>query len=230
MREFTIKWWVKALAWVSASIIVYLNISLVIDEITAWITSAGDQKIYIYLIVIPIALTCLALLVYIFVHPMLKRARAKIPQLPHGGAEDLVVTGDIAYRHIGITIDFSGNDQKIIQNAVNQGGASATYTLIHVVESAAARYLGKNTRDFETLADKDNLVKYQNTLIEQGYQANLRIGFGGPVSEIIRIVKEEEIDLLVMGAHGHRGFKDLVFGTTVDKVRHKIHIPLLIIN
>ena len=33
-----------------------------------------------------------------------------------------------------------------------------------------------------------------------------------------------------MGAHGHKGFKDLLLGTTVDAVRHKIKIPVLIVN
>jgi manganese transport protein len=33
-----------------------------------------------------------------------------------------------------------------------------------------------------------------------------------------------------MGAHGHKGFKDLLFGTTVDAVRHKVKIPVLIVN
>jgi len=41
---------------------------------------------------------------------------------------------------------------------------------------------------------------------------------------------QQGIDLLVMGAHGHKGFKDLLFGTTVDSVRHKIKIPLFIVN
>jgi len=33
-----------------------------------------------------------------------------------------------------------------------------------------------------------------------------------------------------MGAHGHKGLKDLIFGTTVDSVRHKVNIPVLIIR
>ena len=37
-------------------------------------------------------------------------------------------------------------------------------------------------------------------------------------------------DILVMGTHGHTGLKDLIFGTTVDKLRHKISIPLLIVK
>lgn len=230
MKEFTIKLWVKLLAWISASIIVYLNISLVVDKISGWVTTAGDYKIIIYAIVIPVAVACLALLGYVFIYPFLRSAGKRKSQLPHGQAVDFLESASIEYKHIGIAIDFSGNDQKIIKSALNQGGKSATYTFIHVVESAAAIYLGKNTMDYETQLDNDSLVKYQTDLKELGYKVNIEIGFGDAASEITRIILHQDMDLLVMGAHGHKGFKDLVFGTTVDAVRHKIKIPLFIIN
>lgn len=230
MKEFTIKLWVKILAWISASIIVYLNISLVIDKISGWIATAGDYKIIIYAIVIPVAVACLVLLGYVFVYPFLRSAGKRKSQLPHGQAVDFMEGASIEYKHIGIAIDFSGNDQKIIKSALNQGGKSATYTFIHVVESAAAIYLGKNTMDYETQLDNDSLVKYQTDLKGLGYKVNIQIGFGDAASEITRIILHQDMDLLVMGAHGHKGFKDLVFGTTVDAVRHKIKIPLFIIN
>ena len=72
MKEFTIKLWVKTLAWISAAIIVYLNIHLVIDEILGWIKSTGGNSIFIYTIVVPLALACLALLIYVFVYPLVK--------------------------------------------------------------------------------------------------------------------------------------------------------------
>ncbi|MDH5399948.1 MAG: Nramp family divalent metal transporter [Cyclobacteriaceae bacterium] len=230
MKEFTIKPWVKVLAWLSAGIIVYLNISLVIDEITGWIATAGDYRMLIYFIVIPVAVACLALLGYVFIQPFIPSKRIKQSQLPHGEAMDIGALGAISYQQVGIVIDFSGNDQKVIKSAINQGGKSASYTLIHVVESAAARYLGKNTRDYETKLDIENLTKYQNYLKELGYQANIQIGFGNAANEIIKISATREIDLLVMGVHGHRGIKDLVFGTTLRKVRHKIKVPLLIVK
>ncbi len=230
MKEFAIKPWVKTLAWISAIIIVYLNIRLVNEEISMWLHAAGNNKIYIYLIVIPLALAILALLVYIFIHPFLSTLKKRSSQLPHGQAQEFTLSGDIVYKHIGIAIDFGKKDQEIIKNAINQGGKNATYTLIHVVESAAARYLGKNTLDYETLLDKDNLLKYQEGLIDLGYKTDLEIGFGYAATEIARIIKEKEIDLLVLGAHGHKGIKDLIFGTTIDSIRHKIKIPLFIIN
>ncbi len=151
-------------------------------------------------------------------------------QLPHGIAEAITEGASISYQNIGIAIDFSGKDEKIIQNALMIGGKSATYTFIHVVESAAARYLGKNAHDYETESDKSNVEKYQQRLEQMNYKANAQIGFGTPAIEMSKIILNENIDLLVMGAHGHRGFKDLIFGSTVDALRHKIKIPVLVVN
>ncbi|HTP12149.1 MAG TPA: universal stress protein [Bacteroidota bacterium] len=47
---------------------------------------------------------------------------------------------------------------------------------------------------------------------------------------MIKLSREGNIDLLVMGGHGHRGLKDLVFGTSVSKVRHGLKIPVLVVQ
>ena len=43
-------------------------------------------------------------------------------------------------------------------------------------------------------------------------------------------VNDFKADILVMGAHGHKGIKDMIFGTTVDKVRHRVNIPVFIVK
>jgi len=229
MKEFTIKTWVKILAWLSAAIIVYLNIQLVVQQIHDWIVEAGGNTILVYTIVIPIALGCMFLLIYVFVHPFLLKMSKEKKQLPHGYAAN-IAEGSLQYKKIGIAIDFSREDEKIIQNALMIGNKEATYTFIHVVESAAARYFGKNTLDHETQLDYDNLVKYRDKLEEMNYKAETQIGFGNPASELARIITEQKIDLLVMGAHGHKGLKDIIFGSTVDALRHKINIPVLVVK
>lgn len=230
MKEFTIKLWVKILAWLSAAIIVYLNIHLVIDEITLWIQEAGTYKSLIYFLVVPVIAACFGLLIYIFIHPILSKKIKERRHLPHGEAIEFTQGQVITYKNIGITTDFSENDIKIIRNAIMQGGKDAVYTFIHVVETAAARYHGKNVMDYETKMDEQNLLKLKSELEKLGYKADYCVGFGKPSDAIAKIVKEKEIDFLVMGAHGHKGFKDFIFGTTVDSVRHRIKIPVLIIN
>ena len=67
-------------------------------------------------------------------------------------------------------------------------------------------------------------------LTQKGFTINTKLGFGKPNATIAKIINESNFDLLVMGTHGHTGFKDILFGTTVDKLRHKISIPLFIVK
>ncbi|MEO5502074.1 MAG: Nramp family divalent metal transporter [Ginsengibacter sp.] len=228
MKNFSIPLWLKMLAWICAAVIVYLNIQLVLQEINVW--SSTSPAWVINGLIIPISIACLLLLAFVFFYPLIHKNKTAVNKIPHGSASEFSPGNTIIYNHIGITIDFSGNDQRVIQNALQQGGTNATYTLIHIVESAAATYLGKNTLDHETKTDKDNLDSYKNTLTKLGYGVSTQIGFGPVATEISKIVHAHKIDLLVMGAHGHRGITDWILGTTVNKLRHKINIPVLIIR
>jgi manganese transport protein len=111
-----------------------------------------------------------------------------------------------------------------------QGGKDARYQLVHIVETAGAMWYGSEIADHESDQDTLDLKSYMNQLVEQGYQVEMKIGFGNPRRIIPEIVKEFNSDLLVMGAHGHNWVKDLIFGTTVDIVRHRVKIPVLIVR
>jgi manganese transport protein len=111
-----------------------------------------------------------------------------------------------------------------------QGGKTAKYTLIHVVETAGARYYGGQIKDHETQSDADNLETYANALKELGYKAHAYIGFGSAATEIAKKVNRDHIDFVVMGSHGHKALKDLIFGTTVNSVRHLVNAPVLVVK
>ena len=230
MKEYTIKIWVKMLAWLSAFIIVGLNIQLVIQEISSWISDAGDDTWWIYLLIFPAVVAVLALLIYVTVAPFFKKTDRQISVIPHGNAFDIGQIEDVVYQNIGITVDFSESDKSTLRHALIQGGKSARYLLIHVVETAGARFHGDKVLDLETQSDTNNLSKYQENLNKMGYNANIAVGYGAAAQAISGIVKENNLDLLVMGAHGHKGISDLIFGTTVETVRHKVNIPVLIIK
>jgi manganese transport protein len=229
MKDFAIKPWVKVLAWASALAIIALNVKLVIEEISGWAKEANNW--WIYVIVIPALILIVLLLLYVFFHPLLEKKRNASKQLvPHGNALDIGKIDKISYKRIGIAVDFSKNDRNTIRHALIQGGKEAHYYLIHVVETAAARYLGNEVMDHETQSDAANLEKYRANLEDLGYDSTPFIGFGSTGKAIADISNKNEMELLVMGAHGHKGLKDLIFGTTVDSVRHKVNIPVLIIR
>lgn len=227
MKGFAIKLWVKVLAWTSSLLIVALNVKLVIEEISTWSSSGGW---YLYVIVIPVAILIGLLLLYVFIYPLLSTTKDGHSNVPHGNALDIESVEKISYSRIGITVDFSKNDRNTIRHALLQGGKEASYYLIHVVETAAARYHGKSALDYETQSDAENLEKYRINLKELGYNATAHIGYGGTVTAIVEISKQNNLELLVMGAHGHQGLKDLILGTTVNSVRHKVTIPVLIVR
>jgi len=102
--------------------------------------------------------------------------------------------------------------------------------LLHVVETAGAMVYGSDIADMESKEDAAALEKYQKQIIDSGYQVEIRIGYGNPKRVIPTMVQDFQADLLVSGAHGHQWFHDLTFGTTLDAVRHRIHIPLLIVR
>lgn len=228
MKDFAIKTWVKVLAWASAVTIIALNVKLVIEEISGWAQSANNW--WIYVIVVPALIFIVFLLLYVFFHPLIEKKNRERQMVPHGNALDIGKIEKISYNRIGIAVDFSKNDGNTIRHALIQGGKNAHYYLIHVVETAAARYHGQEVMDHETESDAKNLEKYRVNLEDLGFDSTPFIGFGSTAKAIAEISNKNELELLVMGAHGHKGLKDLIFGTTVNSVRHKVNIPVLIIR
>ena len=136
----------------------------------------------------------------------------------------------MTYNRIAICIDFSNIDSLAIRSAIAQGGTNAKYLLIHVVESAGAMVYGSEIADHEVTSDTQALKNYVSQLKERNFDVAMQIGFGNPRRKIPAMVKEFNADLLVMGAHGHTFFKDLIFGATVDTVRHRVNIPVFIVR
>jgi manganese transport protein len=230
MGKFAISYRTRVVAWLCALVILALNGKLVVEQINDWIKEYPNGAVWIYGVVFPITIGIAVLLVYAFFRPLLYKHKDMPVQVPHGLANHITDLTAIAYKNVGITIDFSKNDKECIRHAIMQGGKHATYTLIHVVETAAARYYGTEVMDHETQSDADNLEKYVDSMKELGYHAQGRIGFGRPPKAITQIVDEQSIDFLVMGSHGHKVFKDLIFGTTVNSVRHMVNIPVLVVK
>jgi manganese transport protein len=228
MGAFANKLWVKIAAWAIAAVIVVLNAKLVVETLNNWISSSENPTVYFFTVV-PVVAAAGCLLLYITLSPIVKKVKEKATYAPDGLPRRLDITSERKYDRIAITVDFSSSDSMAISSAFSQGGKEARYILIHIVETAGALMMGHEIEDHETESDKKNLEKYREELEAQGYSIELKLGFGNPKKGIPEIVNKSQIDLLVMGAHGHRAFKDLLFGTTLDEVRHNVKVPVLIV-
>lgn len=231
MKEFTIGIATKIGAWAIALTIVSLNAKLVYDEIRGWIVNS-DDPIYIWVFVVPLAVVAAALLLYITIEPFVLKGRAVASIVPHltpAAIKDLPEKQ--MYRNIAVALDFSRTDEKTLSSAIQLGGKEASYTLIHIVETVGAMLHGDLAEDYETSTDMEYLTRYKLSLEESGYTIATKLSFGSPKKQIPKVVNDNgTFDILILGAHGHSLFKDLIFGTTVDAVRHKVQIPVLIIK
>jgi manganese transport protein len=228
MGNFTISPVIKCLAWAAAAVLVYLNVRLVVEQATPFLAAPGH---FGWKVLIAVAvLGAVLLLSYVSLHPWIarrvRRANLQVHPLPDG-LQDWTPP---AFRHIAIALDFSEHDQKLLAYAVGQGGKDASYLLIHVVESAGARLLGKESDDYETRKDQERLDQYHLLLHGKGIQSHTALGFRHRSREIARIVKEQQADMLVIGSHGHSGIKDFIYGETVNAVRHQLTVPVLVVS
>lgn len=53
---------------------------------------------------------------------------------------------------------------------------------------------------------------------------------GDPFSEIVRYAKESDVDIIIMGTHGHTGLKHIVMGSVTEKVVRYAPQPVLTIK
>jgi manganese transport protein len=229
MKGFHISKATQIAAWIIASIIVTLNAKLVFDEISGWLETSENPAV-LWFTVVPLAFGFLILLLYIVFKPFVTKAKQEIVNhSPHNLALKFT-SAAYAKKNIAVSVDFSKADEKALQHALDMGGKEASYTLIHVVETVGAMMYGNKIIDHETSIDEKLLYDYYELLSDKGFNVDTKLGFGKPGKIIPKIINEGQFDILIMGTHGHHGFKDLVFGTTVDNVRHEISIPLFIVK
>lgn len=228
MKEFAIKPWVQIIGWSIAALLIFLNGKLLFDETVSYFSIT--DSVFLKILVIVALFVFTALLVYILLFPILKKNHlaASIEMHP-----EVVTSNEFhipEYNKIAVALDFSDNDFKLISGAISQAGNNKEFILIHIVESPAAKLHGDITADYETDKDRERLSLIVKQMQEKGYKAKGVLGFKERSKELIRIVKEENAEMLVIGAHGHKGIKDFIYGTTIDKVRHELHIPVFIVK
>ena len=108
---------------------------------------------------------------------------------------------------------------------------NALLHLLHVEEGATSRLFGSIASTAEVNAGEEYFHGIVESLAQQGIRSELTVVHGEkPKDEIVQLAHLLEPDLIVMGAHGHRGVKDLIFGNTINGVRHEVSAPVLVVG
>jgi manganese transport protein len=228
MGSFAIGPVVQVMAWLITAVLVYLNLQMVTGETTSYFKTPGN--LFWKIVIIVSGILFVALLIIAILYPLLKKKWKPVQVQLHPEAVALHSLSIPVHSKIAVALDFSENDQKLLAHALGQGNNNTTYILVHVVESVPARIYENESDDLETQKDKEHLTFYAEQLEERGFNAEAKVGYGSRAREIVRLVNESDADMLVIGAHGHTGIKDLIYGETINTVRHELKIPVLIVN
>ena len=137
------------------------------------------------------------------------------------------------YTRILVPVEHSDADRTILDHVQPLARmCGATIVLLHVADGWAARaYDDLKLRDSKEIQeDRAYLDRVAAELERQGFAVESRLAMGEPAAEIVKAVDAVQADLVAMATHGHGFVKDILLGATVDKVRHQIKVPVLLLQ
>ena len=137
------------------------------------------------------------------------------------------------YRRILVAVENSGADKTILAHVAELARLTgAALLLVHVADGWAARNFNQlKLRESEEMKiDRDYLDRLQGELEGRGLTVETRLAMGDPADELVKVSKEQGVDLIAMSTHGHRFVKDVLLGATADKVRHLVKVPVLLLR
>jgi manganese transport protein len=226
MGTFVNPRWVTLLAILAAALILALNGWLVARVLRSYIAGGTPA----WLLWIPVLLA-VALLAYLLLEPLRKQAPKAAPALPVEGisAEELQPP---EYRNILIPLDHSTSDRMAVRHGLSLARQSnARIWLLHVEEGVTSQIYKEQSRTAEERAGEDYLRTISENLRKHQLEVEYFIRHSShPAEEIIRFSREHRPDVIVMAAHGHGSFGDLVYGQTIDRVRHGARIPVFVVQ
>jgi len=233
MGTFANKAWVRISAWVCAAGIVAANAWLVQQSIGEWIKAVPSYETAIWTGSGVIVALVGMLLAWITFQPAIARRAVRA-----GAASDLVKGAEkvplaiTAYKRILVPLDHTSLDQEALSHAAALAKAQGSRLfLLHVEEDVTSQVYGPLSSTAEVEARRAYLDEVVESLRHYDIDVETAIRHSSdPRREIVKYAREMQADLLVMGAHGHGVLKDLIFGDTINPVRHALKIPILVVR
>jgi len=137
------------------------------------------------------------------------------------------------YQNILVALDHTKADEALLPHISELARQmKSRLLLVHVADGFAARNYDqlRLAESEEMKADREYLEKNAESLRSAGLKVETKLALGDPPREILKLAEEGKCDLIAMTAHGHRLIGDILFGSTIEYVRHRTHLPLLVIS
>lgn len=137
------------------------------------------------------------------------------------------------YKRILVALDNSGADEAILPHISGLAKLlGSELLLVHVADGFAARNYErlKLAESEEMKEDRAYLENAAERLRSNGLVVKTFLALGDPALGILKTADEGGCDLIAMTTHGHRLLGDIVYGSTINEVRHKALMPVLLVR
>ena len=137
------------------------------------------------------------------------------------------------YRKILVALENSQADKALVPHVTELARRLQSHLLlVHVADGWVARNFDElKLRESEEMReDRAYLERLCQQLSGRGFDCRARLALGDPVTELVKVADEEKVDLIAMSTHGHRFFQDLLRGSTADRLRHGVVVPVLMVR
>lgn len=147
------------------------------------------------------------------------------------------------YKHILVAIDDSETSKKALDEAIVLAKVhEATLEIVHAIDDSLLQSVSTHGA---SLTNTEPLQKALNENAQGILDQAKAIAVAGGVTPQTRLLISEDlhiadqiadaveqgnIDLLVMGSHGRRGFRRLLIGSVAEKVVRKVSVSILIVR
>jgi manganese transport protein len=222
--------WLKIAGWLTAGVVLGLNIWLSVQTVSEWTEKSNPFAPLVWAATLGASAFLLWLLFQVTVQPYRRSAAATATLGLEKRSSELISAP--VYRRILVPLDHSPLDRIALSHAAGIAAQNhGTLYLLHVEEGVTSQIYGPDSSTAEVEAGREYIDRLVNSLCNMRIPVETAIRHGNdPRREIVKYAEEVDPDLLVMGAHGHRRFKDVVFGNTINPVRHALNVPILVVR
>jgi len=141
----------------------------------------------------------------------------------------------IHLKRILLPTDFSDSASNALRYGVSFAKEyGAELVLLHVVETVAIGYASDlfpvpMAEAFEEISAqaRSELGSVAAKAREKGVNVREEVVQGKPSTEILRVAREQEVDMIVLGTHGKGVLDQALFGSTTERVVRKAPCPVL---
>jgi manganese transport protein len=137
------------------------------------------------------------------------------------------------YRKILVALDTTASDQELLPHVAEMASLmKSELLLLHVADGWVARNFDQlNLSDSEEMREDWKYLEQTAATLRAstGLTVTTRLGLGNPPTQILKVADEDHVDLIALASHGHRLVGDIFYGSTIETVRHKAKVPIVVV-